>query len=185
MSKFGALNKHKEEIPFEYSNLFYQEPLNGGERITIGPSSNHVSLILDLAEQWEQQEYYVLYVLLISHAGYQPGRYQSPILTSFADLKLFLSTFQGFLESDGRHHIWVVSSQSNEMLIYDQHNVIFAYGDLEKDKKYLVNQGFQEQSFRFPVPHVHSYLPENAKYEDELMGFFDWQYFSLEDGDEY
>jgi len=185
MSKLGILNEHNEEVPFDYSNIFYNEPLNGGERITIGPSNKQISLILGLAEQWKQQEYYVLYVLLLSHAGYQPGRYQSPILTSFEVLKLFLSTFQGFFENDGRHHIWVASSQSNEMLIYDQHNVVFAYGDLDKYKKYLVNRSFQERSFSFPSPHVHSYLPDNAKYEDELMKFFDWQYYPLEEGDEY
>lgn len=49
MSKLGTLNQQGEEIPFEYSNLFYHEPLGEG-RITIGPSNKHVSLILDLAE---------------------------------------------------------------------------------------------------------------------------------------
>lgn len=185
MFKFGFLNEHNEESSFEYSDLFYHEPLNGGERITIGPSSKHVPLILDLAERWEQKEYYILYVLLLSHAGYQPGRYQSPILASFSDLQLFLFTFQEFFEGDGRHHIWIASSQGDEMLIYDQHNVIFAYGDLKRYEKYLVDKSFQEQSFSFPTPHIHNYHPDSTKYEDELMEFFDWQYFPLQDGDEY
>ncbi len=185
MSKLGTLNQQDEEIPFEYSNLFYYEPLNGEGRITIGPSNKHVSLVLDLAEGWEQQEYHILYVLLLSHAGYQPGRYQSPRLASFEDLQLLLPTFQEFFENEGRHHIWVASTQSNEMLIYDQHNVIFTYGDLERYKRYLIERDFQEKSFRFPVPHIHSYPSENSKYEDELMEFFDWQYHPLAENDEY
>lgn len=182
--KFQSLDKNGNIENFKYGNVYFEEQLSHGSRLTIGPSDRQIGLINELSSKWQSGQYYVLYVLLVSHCGREPGRYQSPILDSFDDLRLFLYSFQEFFEGDGRHHLWVASPDEG-MLIYDQHNVIFAYGDFQVYKSALHNKDFTEQEFWFPAPHTHSYPPENAVIEDELFDYWQWSYSPLEDGDEY
>lgn len=182
--KFSILDNNGNLKDFAYPNIYFEEKLSFGSRLTIGSQSKQINLIDKLANNWEGEQFYVLYVLLISHGGRESGRYQSPVLESFEDLRLFLYTFEEFFEGDGRHHIWI-SSSKNETLVYDQHNVIFAYGDITKYVAQLTLDGFTEKEFWFPEPHTHGYLPANVKYEDELFAYWQWEKFPLQEGDEY
>ena len=182
--KFSILDDQGNPEGFEYPNLFFVEDLAVGKRLTIGAKNKQINLIDRLANGWGSDQFYILYILLISHGGREPGRYQSPIIESFKDLRLFLYTFQEFFEGDGRHHIWV-SSSKDDTLVYDQHDVIFAYGDIPEYVEALINDGFTEKEFRFPAPHAHSYPAENVKYEDELFAYWEWKKYPLQEGDEY
>lgn len=58
----------------------------------------------------------------------------------------FLREFRAYFESDGRHHIWVSSLQASALqasatLVYDQHDVIYAYGPLESLQGYCRVRG--------------------------------------------
>lgn len=183
--KFAALNNAGEQVAFSYGDLYFREPLSRGERLTIGPSASHVDLMLALACNWPTQQFYILYVLLVSHSGALPGRYQSPLIESFEDLQVFFCNFERFLESDGRHHIWIGSPANDGTLVYDQHNVIFAYGDLDHYESMLRERRFREQAFSFPAPHCHNYPPSHVTSEEELLSHFDWHYSPLQQGDEY
>ena len=92
---------------------------------------------------------------------------------------------QEFLEGDGRHHLWISSPHTHDLLIYDQHDVIFAYGSIDRFEKVLDQRDFRREEFWFPSPHTHSFPPSNVNSEDELMQYFDWQFFALQDGDEW
>jgi hypothetical protein len=100
-------------------------------------------------------------------------------------LQLFLWTFQNFFEGDGRHHVWVASPESNNLLVYDQHNVIFAYGETSAFEDVVLAEGLRYQDFWFPCPHGHRFHPSNSSVEDELMAFFDWKHFDLQPGDDW
>ncbi len=182
--KFSRINENNQYESFEYPDIYFEEKLTTGSRLTIGPKSKQIKLIDELALQWKEGQYYALYVSLLSHTGREPGRYQSPVFNDLDELRVFLYTFQEFFEGDGRHHIWL-GSPENGLLIYDQHNVIFAYGDIKKYKATLQEKGFYEKEFWFPVPHVHSYPSELTKYEDELFDYWEWSYSPLQEGDEY
>ncbi|PWK53980.1 hypothetical protein [Pleionea mediterranea] len=181
--KFSKLNENNQPAVFEYGNNFYKEPLTSGYRLTIGPSKHHINLMDALASSWKSEKYYALYVSLISHIGMEQGRYQSPVMADYEDLRLFMYTFQEFLEGDGRHHIWIASPEGT--LVYDQHNVIFAYGNLDKYSEILLGSGLTEKEFRFPVPHMHSYNSEYTNTESELFEYWNWSHSPLQDGDEY
>ena len=71
------------------------------------------------------------------------------------------------------------------MLVYDQHNVIFAYGSLDAFEAELGDRGFEIADFWFPAPHVHAYHPENGRAEDQLMSYFEWAHLELQPGDEW
>ncbi len=182
MAKFSKLDDNDQ--PFDYGDVFFREPCGDSERLVIGPSGNHIALLCEFARQFAGDKFSVLYVLLLSHAGNRPGRYESPVFETYSDLELFLWTFQTFFEQDGRHHVWVASASSSDLLVYDQHNVMFAYGELDKFERELRELGFREQEFSFPVPHVHGYPPANANTEQELLSSLSWKWSPLREGDE-
>lgn len=167
-----------------YGNKYFRQPCGHTERLVIGPSSQQVKLLDALAKTFTAGPYYILYVLLVSHADRSPGRYQSPLFDSHEDLQLFLYTFQEFFENDGRHHVWISTPEAGT-LVYDQHDVIFAYGDLDLMKNVIVEAGFHEEEFWFPSPHRHGFDPRNVDRENELMAYCDWVYFDLQPDDDW
>ncbi len=76
--------------------------------------------------------FWLLYVLVVNRDDSELGRYQCSEPQTQEDVEAFLKDFQAFLEKDGRHHLWIASASSSEMLIYDRHNVIYAYGSLSE-----------------------------------------------------
>lgn len=185
MDKFSTINDADKEVAFSYDDSFFHQQISSGTRLTIGPSASHLDLLVELAATWQNQEYYILYVLLIPHEGIETGRYQSPLIESLEDLQIFLATYERFLESDGRHHIWIASAHGEGQLIYDRHNVIFAYGDLAQYEGVLREKGFSESEVRIPTPHAHHYPPDNLKDLKALLEYFPWHASPLRPGDEY
>jgi hypothetical protein len=125
--KFGWIPK--EECRYDYANEFAVEETSGPERLVIAPSSNHLSILIDLL-QVMHEPFRILYVLTVPRGGSEAGRYQSanPLLRQ--EVEEFLVRFGQFLENDGRHHVWVKAVPGLDLLIYDKHNVIYAYGRL-------------------------------------------------------
>ncbi len=87
----------------------------------------------------------MLSVLLVPRQGErQPGRYQSPLPLSLEQVATFCRRFTPFLQGDGRHHLWIGSAVNAGLLIYDQHDWIWAYGDLPAYVRVLQERGFTE-----------------------------------------
>jgi hypothetical protein len=88
--------------------------------------------------------------------------------------------FQEFLEKDGRHNLWIASASSSGMLIYDRHNVIYAYGPLSEWRSILSEARFTEVPLiRFPSPHSHHYHQSLDDEERRIVGYWDWRRTSL------
>lgn len=184
-AKFCRLEGGRQ-VRHRYGDVYLEEPCADSTRLVIGPSRGHVGLLINLSAELRGQPWYVLYVLLVPRLQKrQPGRYQSPPFDSHAELAKFLRSFRGFFEGDGRHHLWVGSSANDGLLVYDQHDVIFAYGPIERFRAVLDGLGYRCSKFWFPAPHTHSYFPENDEEEDRLMSKVDWTYFPLRPGDEW
>lgn len=125
--KFGT--PYPEDQEWLYSNVWATEGTsNGGSRTVIAPAHHQVELIIKLL-QTMTGPFWVLYVLVIPRGGSKAGRYQSPEPQAAEDVAALLTNFTAFLEKDGRHNIWVASATTSQMLVYDRHNVIYAYGD--------------------------------------------------------
>lgn len=178
--KFSAGDFNSPEIEYDYGNVFEL----AGSSLKVSASKKQVELLAELIKDLVPP-FYVLYVLVVSRTGKELGRYQSPIFESETELLEFLTKFKSFFETDGRHHIWIGTVENNGLLVYDQHNVIFAYGDNEKYIKRLIENEYAEKSFSFPAPHVHSFHEENDKFEIEMFHQFDWQFFPLKENDTY
>ena len=185
-ARFCHLDDDGDPVPHNYGNLYFEEPCGPTRRLVIGPSRDHVDLLIELSGELRGDPWFVLYVLLVPRQGNRPaGRYQSEPFETHAELSSFLSSFRAFFEGDGRHHVWVGSAANDGMLVYDQHDVIFAYGPLERFAALLDDRGFRRESFWFPAPHTHTYYPEHDAEEERLMSECDWEYFPLQKGDEW
>jgi hypothetical protein len=183
--KFCSL-EHGEHVPHDYGNVFFEEPCGPSTRLVIGPSGGHIELLTQLAAELKGHPWAVLYVLLVPRQGNrQKGRYQSAPFDTHAELGAFLASFRRYFEGDGRHHVWVGSAANDGLLVYDQHNVIFAYGPLDRFRAILGSRAFGERDFWFPAPHSHSYAPENDAEEERLMTEHEWRYSPLQPGDEW
>jgi hypothetical protein len=185
LPKFGRLERG-EQVEHDYGKIYFEQPCGPSTRLVIGSSRDQVDLLTELSTQLNGHPWFALYVLLVPRLGKrEPGRYQSPPFDTHAELSTFLSSFRSFIEGDGRHHLWVGSAANDGLLVYDQHNVIFAYGPLDPFKAILDSQGFRQRDFWFPSPHVHNYLPANDAEEDRLMSELEWHYSPLREGDEW
>ncbi|MES2732695.1 MAG: hypothetical protein V4714_13140 [Bacteroidota bacterium] len=182
--KFTAFDSENKEVAYEYGNWYELEKTHNSQRLKIGPSTDHIDLLLKLA-QTLNPPYYVLYVLVVTRLGNEYGRYQSPIIDTKEELSHFLLSYQDYFETDGRHHVWIGTVDNSGLLIYDQHNVIYAYGSLNSQQALLNKLGFKAGNFNFPIPHMHYYHPENDLLEKDILLHWDWEQYPLEDSDLY
>lgn len=152
-----------------YGNTWAFHSAKGIDRLIIAPEKNHVQLLIDLSMGWSGPRY-LLYVLAYSRLGrHLPARYQSRPTLQHADVERFCSGFRNYLESDGRHHLWVGSVDNVGTVAYDNHNLIYAYGNLDAYKSVLAERGFKEGDCSIPENHAHNFHPANDYYEDKVM----------------
>jgi hypothetical protein len=168
--------------PYRYSKRFKIEKTTGPDRLCIGAAEAQVSLLWKLAFSLPAP-YYVLYVLHTSRCGSELGRYQSPAL-DFHALNGFMAEFCEFLTDDARHDLWIHSPESGATLVWDRHDLVYAYGPLERFRAVL-KESLQEGNVDGPpYPHVHMYHAEYDDSERELLRHFEWSRSPLLAGDE-
>ncbi|MDO7887395.1 hypothetical protein [Hymenobacter cheonanensis] len=172
-----------DDKPHDYGQVYMLESYPAYSRLKIGASANATELLLHLSDCMSPP-FFCLYVLVIAPSDSQAGRYQSPLITNRADLVDFLLEYKPLLESDGRHHLWISAPEANATLVYDKHNVIYAYGLLQEFAAHLQKLGYTEAEFDYPYPHAHNYLPENYSKVEELLHYWEWQHFPLQEVDE-
>ena len=169
--------------PYAHPNVWSNEKTTGPDRLVVAPSSGHVELMVELSRALPEP-FGILYVLLISRLDNEPGRYQCPAPCGRSEMEAFLKEFEAYFESDGRHHVWVMSLPAAATLVYDQHNVIYAYGPLERYEKVLRKAGLKEGAVNFPAPHAHNYNPQYDEQERRVLNYWDWRKTPLLEGDD-
>jgi hypothetical protein len=131
------------------------------------------------------EPFWILYVLTVPRGGSQDGRYQSANALLRQQAQEFLIRFDQFLENDGRHHVWVKAVSGSDLLIYDKHNVIYAYGRLAEFEAVLSDRGLTKvEAVRFPSPHTHKYNASFDQDERDVLRYWNWKQSPLQDSDE-
>lgn len=176
LSKIDSIEKDLNEHPFLYGKIYECQE----KRLKVAADKEQINLLLKLVGHLKPP-YYIIYVLVVSRLDNELGRYQSPLFDSKEELTKFLTEFATYLESDARHHLWIGTIDNSGLLVYDQHNVIYAYGNLDNYETTLNNNGFANKSFDFPAPHIHNYHQENDIFEDKIINTLDWQIFPLDE----
>lgn len=181
--KFGTVDP--EDRKWTYSDVWATEDTTGGgSRLIIAPVQGQIKLLAALLKIMTGP-FWVLYVLVVPHGRREPGRYQCPDPQTAAGVGAFLNKFSEFLERDGRHNLWIASKSGSEMLVYDRHDVIYAYGPLISWSPLLAMRGLHEvPNVRFPSPHSHHYHSSLDPEEDRLLAYWDWHHTALKTSDE-
>lgn len=180
--KFGWLPNGTEELPYEYPNAWAREKTTGPDRFIIAPREHHVRLLLALAKCLDEP-LSLLYVLTVPRGGGEAGRYESKEPFTFEQLEYALYQYQELLERDARNSIWI-QSQSG-LLVYDQHNVIYAYGPLGDFQNVVQSSGLAEvDQIRFPSPHVHKYHFQCDEDQARILREIGWIHSPLQPDDD-
>jgi hypothetical protein len=182
--KFGYLDASGAESCYQYQNVWTRQKTKGTDRLVVAPSSRHVELLVQFATVMNEP-CGLLYVLHTQRSGAaKAGRYQSPEPITRGHLVLFLQRFGRLLEGDGRHHFWISAVDNSSLVVYDNHNLVYAYGPLEAFEAILRQNNLQETpGVAFPEPHVHRYNAEFDGLVADLMNYWPWKRFPLQNSD--
>lgn len=122
--------------------------------------------------------------MLVVPRGPEPaGRYQSPLLER-ADVRRLLVDHAETFERDGRHHVWLHSADGSGTLVYDRHDLVYAYGALEDFEAVLRRRGYGEGRVSLDRPHAHHYHAACDGAVGELLGRWPWRRSELQPDDE-
>ena len=182
--KFG--DPSPEDHAWVFGNTWAVEGVADDQRLIIAPNARHVGIITQLIELM-QDPMWLLYVLVVPRGGGEAGRYQSSEPQSLEQVRVFLGEFGNFLETDGRHNLWIRSVADGAMLVYDRHNLIYASGHLEEWKLLLRRIGMKEvaaAAIKVPVPHSHHYHKFFDQEEHRLLSYMLWHQSSLREQDQ-
>lgn len=95
------------------------------------------------------------------------------------------NSYGEFWDSDGRHSIWLRSEIDDATLVYDRHNLIYAYGPPEKFDLVLDALGYAKvPELSLSFEHEHHYYPDFDHLERELTVKFADNKTDLRPGDE-
>jgi hypothetical protein len=159
-----------------------EKTASGTERLAIGLPRSATRTFRRLADVMSEP-FSVLYILHTPRGEGEPGRYQSEEISG-AQLDKFLERFERFLAGDARHDVWVRSASSGDLIVWDRHNNIFAYGDLAAFVKRLSELGFRVQEPPRLGVHQHHYRQELDSEAADLLTVFDWHRTPLRAEDE-
>src|SRR5438105_9503330 len=169
-------------LPHDFGKVYAHEHTSTQPRLRIAASFDGTALLRELALALAAP-FLLLYVLVVPRGQSEAGRYQSGEL-SRAELDALFERFGQFWDSDGRHNVWVRSSDDG-MLVYDRHNLIYAYGPLPLFESALRELGYTTAaSLTLDFAHQHSYHQEYDDLDPELTIQFADNRSELRDGDE-
>ena len=170
------------EGPYSYGDHWERQEMGQRPRLLIGVDEDGIGLMLELAATWHKN-YYALYVLGMKQGKHELGRYESRPL-DFPAVKALFTEFRGFFEGDARHQVWIGSPVNEGTLVYDHHNVIYAYGNLEAYEQVLLKRRFVRGKVEIPFPHQHRTHDQWDAALDHLLNDHEWHRTDLQPGDE-
>jgi hypothetical protein len=183
LTKFTNSETLNNDGTYDYGSVYMLESTPAYTRLKIGASTHGIDLLLHLSDVLDAP-FFCLYVLVLNRSKTAGGRYQSPWIESKAELADFLLDYKEVFETDGRHHLWVSSPDMGATLVYDRHNVLYAYGPIEEIAANLHEMGYHAENFELPFPHAHYFHAENDSKVEELLQYWNWQHFPLQEADQ-
>jgi len=169
--------------PFSYENVYERAWASNVEPLVVGPAEPRTALVERLAACLPEP-FRLLYVLVVPRGGdAAAARYETPHELTRDAVSAFLQEFADFLECDGRHHLWVTSPEAGN-IVFDRHNVIYAYGPVDCFVQSLVTQGFRPGTVTLPTPHWHAYHAEYDQMQRRLLARWTWGQSPLRPNDD-
>ncbi|MHA7966778.1 hypothetical protein ACX93W_21945 [Paenibacillus sp. CAU 1782] len=164
--------------------VYIQQNFDYFSRLVIWPNERAIDTLKKLLEK-SKENFEVMYILMTSRCNNDEARYKAEHL-QLNEVVNFLDVFQTFIEFDSRHRVVIRSSdESLTYFVYDEENILLAYGNVELFKQLLDEVGFEpyEGGIVFPDPHMHVYHEELDQYENQVLHHFPWTKHELTEVD--
>lgn len=162
-------------VEHRHPHVFHAEPGPSGTRFVIAPEDHVVELLISLVEALPGP-YELFYELIDPFDEFLPGVYHWPGALSREEIGARLKGHQAFLEGDARHNVRIEATGSGS-LIYDQHNFLYAIGDIERIGPVLANAGLKPGVATLPSPHSHHVRSEFGDAARIWLRLAEWVYF--------
>lgn len=172
-------------VPVVRENTFARESLGDDqERLVVSAAKDPAGLVRDLVLATWPPPYRLLYILIVSRTGQQPGRYELATPLDAAGLAAFVDAHGAYLSGDARHHLWVAADDWTIHVVYDRHDLLYVYGPADRIEGFLRERGFNEGPVAIPSPHAHEYHETFDDDERRLLSGHAWTVSPLADGDD-
>ena len=170
-------------VAYSHPATFRREVMRAGsERLVAGIPSGDALTFRRLAASLDAP-CMLLYVLHTPRGEGEAGRYQSPSLST-GEVQAFLERHAAFLAGDARFDLWIHSPGEDATLVWDRHNLLYAYGPTERFVKTLTALGFHEGTPGVPFAHAHHYRHEFDGEAAAVLQEFAWRHSALRPEDE-
>jgi hypothetical protein len=179
--KLSYLSGSEWEV-HSYPPLYETQSTNTTERL-VATIPNGDAAVFEKLVGSLTPPYLLLYVLHTPRTEGEAGRYQSPPLSP-AEFHALMSRFGAYFGADGRFDLWGYSPTEQATVVWDRHNLIYAYGPLESYATTLRALGFSQGKCETPGPHTHHYRSENDTVAQELLSYLQWIQTPLRPEDE-
>ena len=144
-------------------------------RLLAAPDHGHIELIRSLIALLDGP-FNVAYSLLVPRDDSKDeGRFELVAPLTTEELSTFLGRYRELFEDDGRHDL-LITGQNGEIL-YDQHNVMYLSGPIDRFEPVLNKAGLREAEVAFPSPHSHHYHEELDSLLDDMLERFEWKWY--------
>ena len=180
MSKLDVLHV-SEWVPWRFDGSYQLQQTKEPARLVVGPVSAHADIFLSLARAL-RPPFAFLYILHTPRQAPAGGRFQSPAL-GLAEVEAFLGQFGPFLAADSRHDLWLRSRPDSATLVWDRHDLLYAYGPLERFEDILAAKGLKPGTPSVPTPHAHNYHEAWDAQEVSILAAFNWAVSDLQEQD--
>jgi len=166
--------------PLQHPELFALEPSTGQDRLRIGGGQDSPRLLAALASRLTEP----LYILVVNRGRVSTeGRYESTP-KSLAEVLEFIDEYHDLFAHDCRADLWVGSVVSDGLVVLDEHDFVFAYGELDLFSDELLALGYRAGHLELPFPHEHRFHDELDSHEESLANRSDWnRIFPLQESD--
>jgi hypothetical protein len=176
-----SLFKLSHQVAGEWVEHHHLPEYDVGDRVLAGVPGGDANVFKKLVECLEPP-YLLLYVLHTPRGEADPGRYQSPAMSS-DEFTEFVSRYSAFLKADARFDLWAHSPAERATVVWDRHNQLFAYGPTERFVRQLNAMGFRPGKVNIPA-HAHHYRHEYDEMARQLMSALEWKHSPLRPEDE-
>ena len=168
--------------PHRHASLYQREQTTGPARLHMSVDGGAVALLERLVGTMDPP-FGVLYVLVTPRSDDPPGRYQNERPWDRGELAAFLDRFGAALEGDARHSLWIMSlATQGSQVIYDNHDLLYAYGDLDAFERVAREHGLEPGAPSIPVPHRHCYNHEFDADAEAILADYAWVRYPLVEG---
>ena len=185
--KFGHAPEGVDELgdfppdPVIHGDVFRRVTMSdGATRLEIGTSLRQIEILRKLSGVL-RGPFRILYTLVAPRERDQlEGRYHSEEIDR-VELSTFVNRFGTVFEQDGRHALWIIGQDG--YLIYSPHDIIYGYGPVDAFEAVVRIREFTRREFAIPAPHVHYYYPQNDLLVRDILTYFTWEHYPLEEMD--